>query len=106
MLPESEFRHMSDTDPKPSDFTEALDRWIDDNKFNQQQPEPSPDGSYAGRPGSLRWLVHNTIIHPMAGCLWFLGAEVTGDRLHDWHHNQAEVGDLHGKWWNKRRQIE
>jgi hypothetical protein len=84
MLPESDFHHISDTDS----FTGG---------------EVSPDGSYAGRPGSLRWLIHNTMIHPIAGWLWFLGAERTGDRLHDWHHNQAEVGDLHGKWWNKRQ---
>lgn len=83
MLPESDFHHMADTDS-------LIDI------------ETAPDGSYAGRPGSLRWLVHNTLIHPVAGCLWFLGFEVAGDRLHDWHHNQAEVGDLHGKWWGKR----
>lgn len=89
-------------DESPTPFVNAMDKWARENGFNQEV-EPPPDGSYAGRPGSLRWLLHNTVIHPIAGCLWFLGLEVTGDRLHDWHHNQAEVGDLHGKWWNKRR---
>jgi len=32
---------------------------------------------------NLLWLFHNTIIHPICGLLWHLGAERLGDWLHD-----------------------
>lgn len=32
----------------------------------------------------LRWLLHNVVVHPVCGLLWFVGFERAADRLHSW----------------------
>lgn len=61
------------------------------------------DGAYAGRPGSLHWLLHNTVIHPLSGLLWFLGFERAGDNLHEWHHEISAVRQFHAAWWSRHK---
>ncbi len=33
--------------------------------------------------GNWRFFLHNTVLHPIAGVLWFFGFEKQGDRIHD-----------------------
>lgn len=82
---------------------EILNRYTTRQSGEQQTEESLPDGSYAGRSGSITWLFHNVVIHPIAGTCWFLGwrFEALGDRLHDWHHNSAEAAEQHRVWWEK-----
>lgn len=53
---------------------------------------------FPGRAGSIRWLLHNTITHPICGCLWFVGLYRAGDWLHETDHR---CEGFHQAWWRK-----